>query len=178
MKTPRLRFTIRSLLFAVTLVAFAALGVSQYFSYLKLRPELTTLTLQNDRSMEPYIGSRVYFVADINAYRARAPQRWDAVVFDLKPQAIASALWVVGLPGETVSFSNGRILINGNELELSARFHGRTMDFALPDNSEVNHPYTDEKDCYYLLGENPIFANDSRSWGAVQKSRIAGRVHR
>jgi len=35
------------------------------------------------------------------------------------------------------------------------------MDFALPDNSEVNHPYTDEKDCYYLLGENPSFANDS-----------------
>ncbi|MCM2371631.1 signal peptidase I [Aporhodopirellula aestuarii] len=173
------RFSIRSLLIAVTGIAVAVAAVGLYLSYLASRPDNTILTLNGDASMEPYIGARAYFVADLNAYRASSPGRWDAVVFDQTPPATASVLWIAALPGETVSFSNGQMLVDGVDLELPGSvFPNDQMRIDLPDDSRTKHPYLVPKQSYYLLGGNPDAAKDSRSFGAVDESRIVGRVTR
>lgn len=67
-------------------------------------------------AMSPTI-SREYFVVDVNAYRNSKPQRWRAVVMNprVRPDGstVAEVLRVVGLPGVTVAFSDGDVVIHG-----------------------------------------------------------------
>ena len=85
----------------------------------------------------------MYFIADLNTYRSSSPKRWDAVVFDSIPPAKISALWVAGLPGETISFVNGRMLINGIEQDLPVSVFGKGwMGTAYPNGSEISEPCT------------------------------------
>lgn len=174
-----IRFSLRTLFIAVTVVAVATAVVGAYRSHSASRPDHTILTLNGDESMEPYIASRAYFVADLNAYRASKPQRWDAVVFDHTPPATASALWVAALPGETVSILHGRLFVDGVEIEVPLSvFRDDPVQIRLPGGSKITHPYVVPKQSYYLLGGNLAAANDSRSFGAVTAARIAGRVNR
>jgi len=83
----------------------------------------------------------VYFIADLNAYRTNSPKRWDAVVFDPIPPAKISALWVAGLPGETISFVHGRMLSHGIEQDLSGSVFGKGwIGTAYPNGSEISEP--------------------------------------
>ena len=150
-----------------------------YLSYAASRPNNAIFTLGGDASMEPYIGAKVYFIADLNAYRTISPQRWDAVVFDPIPPATISALWVAALPGEMVSFVDGRMLVNGIEQYLPKSVFGEdSIGLSPPNGSEISHPCIVTNDSYYLVGGNTTAAKDSRSFGVVARARIVGRVNR
>ncbi len=45
----------------------------------------------------------------------------------------------------------------------------------IPDGEVVPHPYTVPDGCYYVLGDNPDAANDSRIWGALADAEILSR---
>lgn len=176
MKSLRMRFSLRFMLVVVAGVALMASGVRRYQQYRALQPKHVTLTLNGDQSMEPYLGSNIYFVADINAYNVRKPKRWEAVIFDPKPNATTSALRIVGLPGETVSFEYGKLFIDGQIVAVPTSFR-RSASYELSDADE-KHPYRVPEGCYYLLGDNAEMASDSRSWGALPEEKIVGRVDR
>ncbi len=177
--TMRFRFSTRTLFVATTLVAVLLASVGAYLSYAASRPNLAIVSLNGDASMEPYIEAKVYFIADLNAYRTSSPKRWDAVVFDPIPPTKISALWVAGLPGETISFVNGRMLINGIEQDLPESVFGKGwIGPAHPNGSEITEPCTVPTDCYYLVGGTATAAKDSRSFGVVTRARIVGRVNR
>ena len=134
--------------------------------------------------MEPTLGRGEQVTADMWAYALHAPRRWDVVVLHPKADDLKDVVWmmrVVALPGERVSFSDGHILIDGIPVmpppQLAA-IHFKDLG-SKPFSSgagPIIHPYTVPRDCYYVVGDNPLAAYDSRAWGALPRGNIIGRV--
>jgi signal peptidase I len=134
----------------------------------------------NGQSMVPNFQSGEYVLTDKVSYRFGEPQRGDVVVFHAPPRAQCPdgtgcdfIKRIIGLPGETVSVSEGKIFIDGEEL----------VEGYLPDTffTEAGS-YTQDQDVflapneYFAVGDNRPHSSDSRSWGPVKSSEIVGRA--
>lgn len=81
---------------------------------------------------------------------------------------------VVGLPGETIKISNGRLYINGVILEepyLNTTVN-TTQEQAFVENQEYKIP----DDSFVVMGDNRSKSTDSREWGFLSKKLIVGRA--
>lgn len=125
-------------------------------------------------SMEPNFYDHEYLIIDELSYRLRDPERGEIVVFryprDPKQFFIKR---VIGLPGETVEISNGKIVLYTTE---------HPNGFVL-DEEYIVHERTDGKlrttlgsSEYFLLGDNRDESLDSRAFGTVKRAQIVGRV--
>jgi signal peptidase I len=102
------------------------------------------------------------------AYRSHEPRRGDVVAIRLKAGAhIMYMKRIVGLPGETVSFSQGRLFINGKALE--------EPYVKLPCNWE-REPELVGPDEYYVVGDNRDMPWDDHVHGKAQRDYIVGKV--
>lgn len=132
------------------------------------------LTLQNTRvdghSMEPTLHNAQYLMVNKVIYRFADPQRGDIIVFR-SPQDGDKALIkrVIGLPGDVVWITDGKVTINGAEL---------VEPYLSPDAAMVGDwgPMTVGPDEYVALGDNRNNSNDSRSFGPVAASTIIGKA--
>jgi signal peptidase I len=180
MSWPTFRFRLATLLVAVAILAVC---MGWYVNRVLRRPDYKIMHVGGSRAMAPTI-TREYLAVDVNAYRLAKPARWDAVVLDPREQAtgayVAEVLRVIGLPGETVAFSRGQILINGQPVTPPERLRNITYHADVPGAKAefAEHPYTVPAGHYYLLGDNPDEANDSRIRGAFTEADIRGRVPR
>lgn len=127
------------------------------------------------QSMEPNFYDHEYLFVDKLTYRRQAPARGDVVVirYPLDPSEFFIKR-VIGLPGETIEVSNGKVRIYNKEHE---------NGFLLDEHTYLDQDYTpltDTKtlkdDEYYLMGDNRAASLDSRSFGPVKRSFIVGRV--
>lgn len=126
-------------------------------------------------SMEPNFFDREYLIIDELSYRFGDPERGDVVVFhypnDPKQFFIKR---VIGLPGETVEISDGKIRIynvpnpNGTLLDETVYLD---QDF-----TAASQTVTLKADQYYLLGDNRSSSLDSRFFGPVSRKYVVGRV--
>jgi signal peptidase I len=101
-----------------------------------------------------------------------ALQRGQVVVFYRTPAREEDALIkrVIGLPGDTIEFSAGQVLINGKILD-EPYLHD------VPTNcSVVCGPLTLGPDQYFMLGDNRLNSLDSRSFGPIPSDQVVGRV--
>lgn len=80
---------------------------------------------------------------------------------------------VIGLPGERVTIQDGKVYINGKELNEPYLQNGvvttqiqnsQFMDIVVPDN------------CYFLMGDNRPSSSDCRCFGCIPKEKIESRV--
>jgi signal peptidase I len=77
---------------------------------------------------------------------------------------------VVGLPGETISFDDGHVDINGIALREQYLPHGTTTSDG--DDTPIHIPDHD----VFMLGDNRSISQDSRYFGPVPESSIVGRA--
>lgn len=76
---------------------------------------------------------------------------------------------IIGLPGETVRETEGRIYINEKQLSEpyvppERRDHNPSQTFHVPKNH------------YFMIGDNRQQSCDSRVWGSVPRTNIEGKV--
>ncbi|MFO0764558.1 MAG: signal peptidase I [Patescibacteria group bacterium] len=126
-------------------------------------------------SMEPNFFDHEYLIIDELSYRLNAPKRGDVVVFkypnNTKEYFIKR---VIGLPGETVEISNGKIKIfndknpNGAQLDETAYLD---QDFTANSQTVTLKPGE-----FFVLGDNRSSSLDSRFFGPVNSSYLVGRV--
>ena len=78
---------------------------------------------------------------------------------------------VIAVPGDTVDFDeNGVLLVNGSVKAMDG-------EKIVADNTGNRaYPYTVPEGSYFLLNDNLSNTNDSRTIGAVDSSRIEGRI--
>ena len=109
------------------------------------------------------------------AYDFHPIHRGDVVVFnrlpdDPDPGVDVLIKRVIGLPGETISASGGKIYIDGKLLPqpwLPKNTNTYTQPFG---------PTTIPAKCYFMMGDNRNNSTDSRVFGCVPKSYIIGRA--
>ncbi len=137
-------------------------------------------------SMEPtlQIGDRI--VVDKLSYHLHGVGPGDIIVFSTPPNEncagppVADLVKrVIGLPGETISLSAGRVYINGHVLPepwLPAVTRTETTPGPSARPYSLHHPYRIPADDVYVLGDNRTQSCDSRDWGPIAKSKIVGKV--
>lgn len=114
-------------------------------------------------------------------YYFDSPERGDVVIFKCPEEgANYNKLFVkrvIGLPGETVKISGGKIYIcteeNPEGWPLEEDYLSEIPNAALAVNN-TSYPVPDG--CYFTLGDNRNYSHDSRFWGVVEEDRILAKV--
>ena len=101
------------------------------------------------------------------AYARSEPKRGDVVAIRLAGQSLMYLKRVVGLPGDTVAFHKGHLLINNEAVEEPYLNPG--CDWEIP-------PETLAPGLYYVVGDNRSMPEKLHEKGKTPKQRIVGRV--
>lgn len=126
-------------------------------------------------SMQPNFPDGEYLLTDKVTYRLGEPKRGDVIVFKA-PTGNGDEFIkrIIGLPGETVSITNGNIYINEKLLDepyLSDELYTSSASF-LSEGKEVTVP----EESYLVFGDNRPRSSDSRVFGFITKKDITGRA--
>jgi signal peptidase I len=126
-------------------------------------------------SMEPNFHDNEYLIIDEISYRFNEPERGEIVVFRYPkdPQQYFIKR-VIGLPGERVSVRDGKVYIYNDEYR-----NGVAVNESLYLNTTITEGSKDVTlgdDEYFVLGDNRSASLDSRSFGAVPRRLIVGKV--
>ena len=98
------------------------------------------------------------------AYRHSEPQRGDVVGIRMAGPSIMLMKRIVGLPGETIAFEHGRLLVNGKEIDEPYLKHHSPAPFM--------DPITLAPGQYYVIGDNRMNSDAGR----IDRDRIVGKV--
>ena len=118
-------------------------------------------------SMNPTLQDGEYILVNRLAYKIGHPVRGDIVVFsfpmDPKQDLIKR---VIGLPGESISVQDGKVMINGIPLEepyiAAPPIYNGTWE--VPDGQ------------LFVLGDNRNESKDSHEWGLLPVENVVGRA--
>jgi signal peptidase I len=124
-------------------------------------------------SMEPNFHDNEYLIVDEVTYRFREPVRGEIVVFH--PPGNEGQYYIkriIGLPGERVELKEGKITIYNATYPSGVTLPEEYLTEVTGGRDSV----TLGEGQYYVMGDNRDASLDSRSFGAVPKGNIVGRV--
>ena len=160
-KTRRVMIWVFEIIAALIFGALAAISLFQ------------SVTMQ-ESSMEPTLAVGSRFLINRAAYVLGNPQRNDIIVFKTtgSDDAALHISRIIGLPGETVLIMDGRVLIDGSNLQESGDYPSMTNAGA------AATPVTLGDDEYFVLGDNRNNSSDSRygDIGNVNEKYIIGKL--
>lgn len=125
------------------------------------------------QSMEPNFYEKDYLIIDEVTYRFREPERGEIIVLKSPVSADFYLKRVIGLPGERVKVENGKVIIYNDdnpkgvildESYLNGVSTSGSVSFTLGDNQ------------YFVMGDNRGASFDSRSFGAISRDAVIGKV--
>jgi len=118
-------------------------------------------------SMLPtYQDGSAHFVNRL-AYLWHEPRRGDVVSIRLAGVHLMYLKRIIGLPGETVAFVNGQVLINDQVLD--EPYEKLSCDWNLP-------PEKLGPDEYFVVGDNRTMPPENHTFGKVERDRIVGKT--
>ena len=144
-------------------VVVLAIGIFLIVYLLILRPHKI-----KGQSMHPNFPDGEYLLTEKVSYYRNDPQRGDVVVFKPPISEDEFIKRVIGVPGDTISVSNGKVYLNGQEL-IEDYIKVNTSGGSFLSEGET---YTVPEGNYFVLGDNRPHSSDSRSWGPVTKKVI------
>jgi signal peptidase I len=124
-------------------------------------------------SMLPTLKVNERVIVDKTAYQSSVPQRGDIIVMSptkrLKQENFKDKLIkrIIGLPGETVKITQGKVYING-------RLINEDYITEPPEYEQASTLVT--KNSYFVLGDNRNNSYDSHYWGFLPRDLILGKI--
>jgi signal peptidase I len=118
-------------------------------------------------SMEPTLRSGEFVIVNKLAYKIGNPSRGDIVVFhfprDPEQEYIKR---IVGLPGDQVKISQGRVYVNDQLVDepFIAANPAYEGNWSVPESQ------------LFVLGDNRNNSSDSHNWGTVPKEYVVGKA--
>jgi signal peptidase I len=119
-------------------------------------------------SMEPTCrdGQTVWFYRLEDSYQAG-----DVICFRL-PTGELLVKRIIAAGGDVVDLKDGKVYVNGVLLDESGYARGRTE----PEEGEVTYPYTVPAGSYFVMGDNREDSTDSRSFKAIVRAAVKGKL--
>ncbi len=128
------------------------------------------------KSMQPTYEHGQYILANSIAYKFGEPERGDIVILSSPKNADIDFIErIIGLPGERIKISQGRVYINGEALKESGYLPEGTETGSgnfLKEGEEVVIP----EGKYVVMGDNRGHSADSREFGFIDREKIYSRV--
>ncbi len=118
-------------------------------------------------SMLPTYQENGYKLVNCLVYKFHPPQRGDIVAIRLAGKHLMYCKRVVALPGETIAFHEGHILINGQVLD--EPYLKRPCNWEQP-------PEAVGPNEYYVVGDNREMGFHDHEQGRATRERIVGKV--
>ncbi|OJG19459.1 signal peptidase I [Enterococcus canis] len=104
--------------------------------------------------------------------RQQKVKRFDIVIFDAPDEKGKQYVKrVIGLPGETVHYQEGQLMIDGQKV-VEPYLASTSMEEA---GASIDH-YQVPEDAYFVMGDNREVSKDSRMFGAISRESIIGQV--
>lgn len=127
-------------------------------------------------SMYPTFKDGEYILTDKISYRLGQPKHGDVVVFKSpKNENVDFIKRIIGLPGDTIRISKGRVYVNGQALDESEYLDQSVYtgpESFLAEDQDVTVP----EGKYFVLGDNRPHSSDSRDFGPVTTAEFVGKV--
>ncbi len=118
-------------------------------------------------SMLPSLSDGEYMIINRLAYKLGSPSVGDIIVFhpprDLAEEYIKR---VIGLPGDRVVVSRGRVTVNDQLLD----------EPYIASPPAYQGSWTVPAGSLFVLGDNRNNSSDSHSWGSIQMDEVIGRA--
>lgn len=128
-----------------------------------IRTFIATPIKVNGTSMNDTLNHKDTMILNKIDVKINKLERFDIVVIETVDSYIIKR--IIGLPGETIKYQNGKLYINGKKINDPYYKDNNTSDF-----ESVKIP----KNHYYVLGDNRSNSVDSRIIGSVNIKDIKG----
>lgn len=161
------RLLLRDVIFALMMATLVVVFVVQ-----PVKVEGTSMLPRLHDGERIFVNKLIYYkLPELKKYGWPSLERGDVVVFWPPHDPDKSYVKrIIGLPGETVEVRNGRIFINGQELNEPYLDPHMNATHATQAAVQVKEHY------YFVMGDNRDNSSDSRIWGLVPEKYIYGKA--
>jgi signal peptidase I len=124
-------------------------------------------------SMLPNLHPGQVYLLNRWSHRLFAPGYGDLIVVRDRPNGELLVKRVIALPHDTIEFKQGHVLLNGRTLREPYLQNG-TFTSSREFGRSVRKLADDE---FFVMGDNRVVSEDSRSYGPVRRADILGTIH-
>lgn len=132
----------------------------------------------NGSSMYPTLQDNSYGFSNIFSRRVSGIERFDIVVVYLEERDENLVKRVIGLPNETITFTNDTLYVNGTPIDqdfLDEDYVKQSKDSSYSGLFTNDFTFTLGDDEYFCMGDNRPRSADSRLYGAFNQSQIISK---